>query len=109
MFKIPIPSKNPADSRWIAPPTCPTTSLLVISNKPVLNIISNAAVIARPELKTTDPNPSAPRSLSAFPVQLNHGDSQMLIAIIMKPNKGAIKPKNPANLSTLRFITEEDA
>jgi hypothetical protein len=27
----------------------------------------------------------------------------------MKPNNGAIMPKNPVNLSVLRFITEEDA
>ena len=58
-----------------------------------------------PELKRTEPKPLTPRSLRAFPVQLNHGEARMERKIMVKPRRGAAAPKKPAILRILTFKT----
>ena len=74
-------------------PTVPTVSPLVSSFRPRVKTISTDAVMRRPELNMTAVSPSTPRSLRAFPVQLNQGAVRIEMKIMEKPTIGVMIPK----------------
>jgi hypothetical protein len=65
--------------------------------------IMQRAVAMSPPLKMVAVRPLTPRSLSAFPVQLNHG--AVLIAKRMRenPTSGVTMPKRPRRLTRSTF------
>jgi hypothetical protein len=67
------------------------------------NIIISEPVIAKPELKITEPKSPTPRSLRALLYQLNQGDKLIAVRTMKKPNNGAVTPKNPASRRIVTF------
>jgi len=105
IFATPIPIRKKDARRYRTLPIVPIRFFLLISKRPVLNIIMTAPVIGSPELKMTDSNPLAPKSLNALFAQLNQGARLMDNATKPNPIGGVKMPNNPANRSILLFMT----